>query len=61
MNGTKLRAGGEVSRQSHKLEELGASLRPAIYNMRVYPTGFTVQEKDKDKMRPFWKELGVWV
>lgn len=35
--------------------------RSAIYNMRVYPAGFSVQEKDKDKMRLFWKELGVIV
>ena len=72
----KVRVGGEVSRRSHKPEELGASPRPAIncnhqgthndwpnavYPQRIYPAGFTVQEADRAKMRPFWKELGVIV
>ena len=73
----KVRVGGKVSRQPHKLEEDGSIpspatkhtewgtgkdlYRPTFYNMRTYPAGFTVQEADRAKMRPFWKELGVMV
>ena len=56
-----VRAGGKVFRLAHNQKKISSILMPAIYNMRVSPAGFTVQEADKNKMRPFWKELGVIV
>ena len=48
-------------RLAHNQKEVSSILTSAIYNMRTYPAGFTVQEADKAKMRPFWKELRVIV
>ena len=59
--GDIVRMGGKVFRLAHNQKEVSSILTSAIYNMRAYPAGFTVQEADKNKMRPFWKELGVIV
>ena len=56
-----VRAGGKVFRLAHNQKEISSILMPAIYNMKVYPAGFTVQEADKSAMRPFWKKLGIIV